>query len=757
MTKVVFFCQTAKYLRVKCYFSGKNLAEYILLTIFALDYCNDVLTNMRKTYNDKLLVLVLFCMYSSAAFAQKEDMSTILDIHHLMAYLVAALLISVFVMAYFNRVFYYREKEVRNRSERLNTQMGLVMDSNKTRVWTYDRQKNVFRLLSYVTGESKDLTAIDFSQDFDRDDFLEMREVIHSILEKETLSQSLFVKGAIPKGANAVQPLYEINLSIMRRDRHNAPTVILGIQTDITDDKAKTEQAQKLQLRYHTVFNSLLVDMIFYDENGTLSDINEKACETFGITDRQALLQRKVDFHDIPSYRNIDLNGLDTMQLSSITDIDAVKKADERIPELTIKGKMYYEAMVSAIHDAQGQLLGIIAAGRDITDMVESNHHQEEGTRMLEKTTQDIKAYIDNINYSLKVSDVRLMNYYPDTHELEISSDLNKTQYKLPQLRAITMICEQERRKAKGLFRRMDRRHPGTITDTLRTLMRDSEGRSVYLNFNIMPITDADGRITHYFGMCRNETEMTYTEMKLREETEKAQETEKLKNQFLLNMSYELRTPLSAVIGFAELFNGEHSEEDEPIFAEEIKKNTGELLKLINDILFISRLDSRMIEFNYQECDFATMFDGWCYMGWSTLNPSIKVVVENPYNRLMASIDSQNLGMVIQKICTFSASTVSEVIVRAKYEYRHGELMITIEDTGRGISKTDLPHAFERFVRNEANEHFGSGLDLPIVQELLEQMGGSIEIQSESGKGTTFYISVPCQSSNFEKKSEIIV
>ena len=191
MTKVVFFCQTAKYLRVKCYFSGKNLAEYILLTIFALDYCNDVLTNMRKTYNDKLLVLVLFCMYSSAAFAQKEDMSTILDIHHLMAYLVAALLISVFVMAYFNRVFYYREKEVRNRSERLNTQMGLVMDSNKTRVWTYDRQKNVFRLLSYVTGESKDLTAIDFSQDFDRDDFLEMREVIHSILEKETLSQSL--------------------------------------------------------------------------------------------------------------------------------------------------------------------------------------------------------------------------------------------------------------------------------------------------------------------------------------------------------------------------------------------------------------------------------------------------------------------------------------------------------------------------------------------------------------------------------------
>jgi signal transduction histidine kinase len=301
----------------------------------------------------------------------------------------------------------------------------------------------------------------------------------------------------------------------------------------------------------------------------------------------------------------------------------------------------------------------------------------------------------------------------------------------------------------------MDNRKPGVISATLETLMRDSLGRQIFLNFNLMPITGKEGEVTHYFGMCRNETEMTYTEKKLREETEKAQETEQLKNRFLLNMSYELRTPLSAVIGFAELFNGDHSPEDEPVFAEEIRKNTGELLKLINDILFISRLDSRMIEYNYQECDFATMFDGWCYMGWSTLPPDVKVVVENPYTRLMANIDSQNLGMVIQKVCTFSANSIKEGIVRAKYEYRHGELMITIEDTGEGISKNDLPHVFERFVLNEDNEHFGSGLDLPIIQELTEQMGGSFEINSELGRGTTVWISIPCQVLNIERKDRL--
>ena len=712
---------------------------------------------MRKTYNDKLLILVYFCMYASRALAQQENINTLYELSHLMAYLVAGLLISFFVMIFSNRLFWYREKEVNTEAERLNTQLGLVMESKKREVWIYNREKNVFRKLSYLTNDSPEILPIDFSRDYDRDDFMEMRELMHTILNGEALSQSIYVKGARHKNTDEQQRLYEINLSILRRNDHDSPAIILGIQTDITENQTQSEQAQKLMLRYHTVFNSSLVDMIFYDKDGILTDINDKACETFGITDRQALLKRKVSFHDIPSYRDIDINTLDTMQLSSITDISSVKRKDERIPELTVSGRMYYEVMVSSIRDENNKLFGIIAAGRDITDMVESNHHQKEGTRMLEKTTTDIKAYIENINYSLKVSDVRLMNYYPDTHELEISSNLNKTQYKLSQLRAITMVCDEERRKAKGLFLRMDRRHPGIITNTLRTLMRDSEGRHVYLNFNIMPILNADGNITHYFGMCRNETEMTYTEMKLREETEKAQETEQLKNRFLLNMSYELRTPLSAVIGFAELFKSDHSPEDEPIFAEEIKKNTGELLKLINDILFISRLDSRMIEYNYQECDFATMFDGWCYMGWSTLPPEVKVVVENPYTRLMANIDSQNLGMVIQRICTFSANSIKEGIVRAKYEYRHGELMITIEDTGEGISKNDLPHVFERFVRNEENEHFGTGLDLPIVQELTEQMGGSIEVISEKGKGTSIYVSIPCHSSNFEKKSEIMV
>ena len=249
---------------------------------------------------------------------------------------------------------------------------------------------------------------------------------------------------------------------------------------------------------------------------------------------------------------------------------------------------------------------------------------------------------------------------------------------------------------------------------------------------------------------------MTYTEMRLMEETKKAQETEELKNTFLLNMSYEIRTPLNAVLGFAELFNSPHDVEDEPVFAQEIKRNTDELLNLVNDILFISRLDAKMVEFPKEPSDFATLFDGWCYMGWSALNPQVKTAIDNPYNHLVLNIDEQHLGQVIQKLCTCSANYTNEGVVRAKYEYHHGELNIVIEDTGRGVKKELLPHIYERFFKDDQNKISNTGLDIPIVKELVEQMGGQLEIQSEQGKGTTCYVMIPCEMISREKKTEII-
>ena len=109
----------------------------------------------------------------------------------------------------------------------------------------------------------------------------------------------------------------------------------------------------------------------------------------------------------------------------------------------------------------------------------------------------------------------------------------------------------------------------------------------------------------------------------------------------------------------------------------------------------------------------------------------------------------------IQKICTCSANYTNEGMVRAKYEYHHGELNIIIEDTGKGVRKEVLSHVFDRFVKDDQNKITGTGLDMPIVKELVEQMGGQIELLSEQGKGTTCYLMIPCEMISREKKTEI--
>lgn len=711
---------------------------------------------MNSNSRLRLQAIAALTTIALSAAGQKENMETIADAHHLSAYFVAALMISVFVMLFSNRLFYFRQREVSLRAQQLNRQLRLVMASNRTQVWTYDPLRRVYTLLSKGDDE-RAFSPIDFAQLFDTNDFTRLHQAVTAMAGQSERPEDMEPRSEIEvrghRSENSAPPaIFMITLTVLQRDRQGKPKMLLGIQRDTTESNRRKAAARSLALRYHTVFNSSLVDMTYFDVNGRLTDINDKACETFGIADREALIQRGMHFADIPAYRELDFDHLESLQMVAITDIDRSKREDERIPELTIGGKIYYECAVSAVRDQDNRLHGVIAAGRNITDMVESYHRQHRDAELLEKRTLDIESYINSINYSLKVSGVRLVNYHPDTHELQVFSDLGTIQYSLSQIRCASILVPGERRRARGLMRRMDHRAPGSLTETLETRLRDDHRRNVMLTFSMLPVRGKDGTVSHYFGMLRNDTEMVYTERQLLKETRKAQETEELKNTFLLNMSYEIRTPLNAVVGFAELMNQPHDADDEPVFSEEIKRNTNQLLALVNDILYISRLDARMVDFNWLETDFATLFDAFCYMGWSATAPGVQLQVENPYRKLLVVIDEQHMGEVISKLCQNAARMTTAGTLRAKYDYRHGEINISIEDTGRGLSPEDLPHVFERFARDKYDRREGTGLDMAITKELVEQMGGTIEIQSEEGKGTAVYVMIPCEMREMVKK-----
>lgn len=674
--------------------------------------------------------------------------------HYALA-LSAVLLVVILVVVLYNRVYMRRANEANARRKEQNAHLALVLQAGRLRIWKYLPATRHYLFLSEEGTMEQRYNPIDFQQFFERDDFERLRTAIFDICEGKQNSAVLTLVSNAKD--DAFLRHYEMTVSVDRRDSRGRVTSILGIQHDVTDEYRRLETVNQLLLRYHTVFSTSLVDMLYYDNKGVLQDINERACQAFGVPNREYVLNNKFLLKNNPFFADLSLEMMDNTRTSCIVDFGDYTDPVYHIDELGLADKkMYYESTINPIRDADGNLEGVYMAGRDITEMVVSYRRQKEGAEKLRKVNEDIRQYISNINYALRISDIRMVNYYPKSFTLEMSDNITQSQMKLSQLRCIRLATPRFRRTVSSVLNRMDHLSPYNIQVNIETEIRDKKGRQIWLLFNLVPMLDADGKVERYFGMCRNMTDMVETENRLAVETKKAQETELLKQSFLSNMSYEIRTPLNNVVGFAGLFNTPHDEADEPAFVEQIKTNSNNMLTLVNDVMLLSSLDANMVEYRKDDIDFAQIFASHCQMGWSNANPQIKTIIDNPYESLVVNIDMEHVGKVIEKLCWLSALTLKEGYAKARYEYRRGELLITIEDTGDGIPEEGMAHIFDRFVHNIDNHLLGTGLDLPIVQAIVRQMGGTIEIESKLHQGTTAWVSIPCEAKNIERRREEI-
>ena len=526
----------------------------------------------------------------------------------------------------------------------------------------------------------------------------------------------------------------------------------MGIQHDVTEEYRRKEKIRQLLVRYHTIFNSSLLSMLFYDKNGVLTDINERACKDFHVKSREQVLDGSFLLENNPFYSQIPLDKMENSLTGSIIDFKDYQEDKYRIDEFKLKGRMYYESTINPIRNEQGELEGVYMAGHDISEMVNSFHRQQEGVKKLQQATESIWQYITNIDYALSVSGVQLVNYYPKAYTFEILNREAHSKLHLSQLRCIRLATPRFRRTVNSLLNRMDHLTKHGIAQAIETEIRDKKGRQIWLLFNMVPMLDDDGEVERYFGTFRDITDMVETEQQLAVETKKAQETELLKQTFLTNMSYEIRTPLNNILGYAGLFTGEHDEKDEPVFMEQINHSTQELLRLVNDVLYISRLEAHMEEYRKEIVDLAQTFDGQCQLGVTGIRPGVEVFINQPYDSLVVNIDMNHVSMIIQRLCALACQLTTQGSITVGCEYHRGELTIRIEDTGMGFSEEELSHLFEHFARNAKGDIIGSGLDLPIVQLLTQQMGGSIDIQSDYGKGTSVWVSLPCTASVLKRK-----
>ena len=630
--------------------------------------------------------------------------------------------------------------------------LALIMKTSKLRLWFYDPATRHYCYLSEAGDYEREFNPSEFARFFFRDDLEKMRSIIFDICDGKQDTAKVSLRGRAEKESDC--KYYEMSISVVSRGDNGLPTLVMGIQHDVTEEYKRQQKINQLLARYHTIFNSSLLDMLYYDKNGVLTELNERACKSFNVKNREQVLDGSFLLKNNPFYSQMPLNEMTNTLTGSIIDFRDFGLPEYRLEEFGLKGKMYYESTINPIRNEQGELEGVYMSGHDISEMVNSYHRQQESLKQLQKGTDSIKQYIANIDYALSVSGVQLVNYYPHSYTFELINRETRKKLRMSQLRCIRLATMRFRRTVNSVLNRMDHLTTHGIVQAIEIEIRDKKGRQIWLLFNMVPMLNEKGEVERYFGTYRDITDMVETEQRLAVETKKAQETELLKQSFLTNMSYEIRTPLNNIIGYAGLFTSDHDESDEPFFMEQIKQSTGELLLVVNDILYISRLEANMEEYQKEQIDFAAAFEGYCRNGLSTINPEVQPVIVQPYNSLVVDIDGSHVAMIIQRLCNLACMLTTRGSITASYEYHRGELTIRLEDTGMGFAAEVIPHIFEHFTRRVGGGLIGSGLDLPIVQLLAKQMGGSIEIQSDYGKGTSAWVSIPCTASVIERKRE---
>lgn len=658
----------------------------------------------------------------------------------------AAVLVALALVFLAYYTFYrIRERQMTREIRQSNDRLSLVLSTSEIGLWIYHVSTQTLELLDEFGKTTQTLHLHELVTRYNQNDFDTLREALSDIIHQRKESANIALKIREYKNTHFVERDYNLDIGVLRRDRYGKPTDILGTRVDITNERVRQLRIQDSMMRYQAVFNSAMIDMVVYDADGYIIDMNDKAL--FGLhMSRKDVIQEHIHLKSVLGMGDIDLDTFEPMHITQI-----FPPGDDRsLSQHLRRSEMFYELKLVPVRDSQGNLLNIFGTGRDVTEVAMSYRKIKENARELQRSNDEINNYIRNIDYVMSVGGIRMARYNPESHTLTIYNDTNNVEFTLTQTRALTFVDDSSRRRALSIIKGMDSLTTKPIhADIKTTLRKRGGGERLHLQLHFIPVYDNQGGLKEYFGMCRDISEIKTIEEKLAAETLRAQEVEVVKNAFLHNMSFEIRTPLNTVVGFAELFQMEHSQEDEVVFIQEIKENSAKLLKLINDILFISRLDAEMIEFNTRAIDFAKIITQQCESVWANMKkPGVDYAVSSPFNKLVLEIDGTNVGIIIDKIVTNAVQYTEKGSVNVRYDYLGNNLIVSVEDTGRGIPESALSNIFERFVTSANN---GAGLGLSICHELIKRLNGTINIKSEEDKGTTVWFSIPCQALEIER------
>ena len=248
-----------------------------------------------------------------------------------------------------------------------------------------------------------------------------------------------------------------------------------------------------------------------------------------------------------------------------------------------------------------------------------------------------------------------------------------------------------------------------------------------------------------YYHTKKLKDELQESESALRDAKDRAEESSRLKSAFLANMSHEIRTPLNAIVGFSDvLASGGSSEDEQQGYVDIIKTNSDLLLRLINDILDVSRLEADRVTFTFEECDVVPL----CQRVLASVSQARKseneFIFECDRESMDMRTDTQRLQQVIINLLSNADKFTrnGKITLGLKVDEKQREVLFSVSDTGTGIPLEKQKLVFERF--EKLNEYVqGTGLGLSICKLTVEKWGGEIWVDPGYTDGARFVFTHP--------------
>ena len=231
-------------------------------------------------------------------------------------------------------------------------------------------------------------------------------------------------------------------------------------------------------------------------------------------------------------------------------------------------------------------------------------------------------------------------------------------------------------------------------------------------------------------------------EAELRKAKEKAEESDRLKSAFLANMSHEIRTPLNAIVGFSNLLTIAESEEERDEYINIISSNNELLLQLINDILDVAKIEAGTLEFINSEVDINALLSDIEQSSRLKASEGVQVSFAEKAPHCVVMTDKNRLSQVVTNFINNAIKFTPEGSIHFGYQRKDNSLYFYVSDTGCGIESEKKDMVFNRFVKLNSFAQ-GTGLGLAICQMIIKKLGGEIGVESEYGKGSTFWFTLP--------------